>query len=75
MSNLSDMSTQTALPATSGGRPRLDVACVIDTAQPEYLQHRRCALDELKLACNLVNANLQHIQVRVAKQQPSDDLF
>lgn len=69
MSNLSDMSTQTAVPA-GGGRPRLDVACVIDTGQPEYLQHRRCALEELKLACSLVNANLQHIQVRFGRRRP-----
>lgn len=61
MSNLSDMSSNTTVPA---GRPRMDVALVIDTNQPENLAHRKCALDELKHACSLVNANLQHIQVR-----------
>lgn len=60
MSNLSDMSGNTTIPTS---RPRLDVACVIDTHQPENLTHRKCALDELKQACSSVNANLQHIQV------------
>lgn len=59
MSNLSDMSGNTTVPT---GRPRMDVACVIDTHQPENLAHRKCALDELKQACSMVNANLQHIQ-------------
>lgn len=62
MSNLSDMSGNTTIPTC---RPRLDVACVIDTHQPENLAHRKCALDELKQACSSVNANMQHIQVRV----------
>ncbi|XP_037046666.1 mitogen-activated protein kinase kinase kinase 15 isoform X3 [Bradysia coprophila] len=59
MSNLSDMSGNTTIPTC---RPRLDVACVIDTHQPENLTHRKCALDELKQACSSVNANMQHIQ-------------
>lgn len=62
MSNLSDMSGNTTIPTC---RPRLDVACVIDTHQPENLTHRKCALDELKQACSSVNANMQHIQVRL----------
>lgn len=61
MSNLSDMSGNTTIPTS---RPRLDVACVIDTHQPENLAHRKCALEELKQACSSVNANMQHIQVR-----------
>lgn len=60
MSNLSDMSGNTAIQT---GRPRMDVACVIDTLQAENLAHRKCALDELRQACSLVNANLQQIQV------------
>lgn len=60
MSNISDMSGNTAVPA---GRPRMEVACVIDTHQPENVTHRKCAFEELKQACSLVNANLQHIQV------------
>lgn len=59
MSNLSDMSGNTTVPA---GRPRMDIVCVIDTHQPENLSNRKCALEELKQACSLVNANLQHIQ-------------
>lgn len=61
LSNLSDMSGNTAVQT---GRPRMDVACVIDALQAENLAHRKCALDELRQACSLVNANLQQIQVR-----------
>ncbi|XP_055676600.1 mitogen-activated protein kinase kinase kinase 15 isoform X2 [Lutzomyia longipalpis] len=60
MSNLSDMSGNTT--TQQGNRPRMDVACVIDTHQTESLQHRKCALEEIKQACSLVNANLQYIQ-------------
>uniref|UniRef100_A0A1L8DKG4 mitogen-activated protein kinase kinase kinase n=1 Tax=Nyssomyia neivai TaxID=330878 RepID=A0A1L8DKG4_9DIPT len=60
MSNLSDMSGNTTTPQSN--RPRMDVACVIDTHQTENLQHRKCALEEIKQACSLVNANLQYIQ-------------
>lgn len=61
MSNLSDMSGNTAVQAN---RPRMDVACVIDTVHPEHIAHRKCALDELKQACSLTNANLHQIQVK-----------
>lgn len=61
MSNISEWSGNTAV---QNGRPRLEVACVIDTNHPEKLTHRKCALEELKQACSLVNANLQQIQVR-----------
>lgn len=44
-------------------RPRMDVACVLDLHQPEHLSHRKKALEELKQACHLVNAELHHIQV------------
>lgn len=60
MSNLSDMSGNTAIQAN---RPRMDVACVIDTVHAEHITHRKCALDELKQACSLTNANLHQIQV------------
>lgn len=60
MSNLSDMSGNTAVQAN---RPRMDVACVIDTVHAESIAHRKCAFDELKQACSLVNANLNQIQV------------
>lgn len=60
MSNLSDMSGNTAVQTN---KPRMDVACVIDTVHSEHLSHRKCAFDELKQACSLINANLHHIQV------------
>lgn len=60
MSNLSDMSGNTAIQTH---RPRMDVVCVIDTIQAENLADRKCAFDELKQACSLVNANLHPIQV------------
>lgn len=41
----------------------MDVACVLDLQQPEHLAQRRRALEEVRQACNLVNANIHHIQV------------
>lgn len=72
MSNLSDMSGNTAIQT---GRPRMDVACVIDTLQAENLAHRKCALDELRQACSLVNANLQQIQVNANIFQTSNRML
>lgn len=60
LSNISDLSGGTVIQS----RPRMDVACVLDTQQPEGIEHRKCALDELKQACSLVNANLQMIQFK-----------
>ncbi|KAH0948346.1 hypothetical protein HN011_009232 [Eciton burchellii] len=54
----SDTSGYTTIP----GRPRMDVACVLDLQQPEHLAQRKKALDEVRQACNLVNANIHHIQ-------------
>ncbi|XP_012228060.1 mitogen-activated protein kinase kinase kinase 15 isoform X2 [Linepithema humile] len=54
----SDISGHTTVP----GRPRMDVACVLDLQQPEHLVQRKKALDEVRQACNLVNANIHHIQ-------------
>lgn len=48
---------------TVSGRPRMDVACVLDLQQPEHLAQRKRALEEVKQACHLVNANMHHIQV------------
>lgn len=68
MSNLSDMSSgNTAASNTATSllqpRPRLDVVCVIDTTHStENLQHRKCAFEEIKQACGMVNANLTRIQ-------------
>ncbi|XP_032665647.1 mitogen-activated protein kinase kinase kinase 15 isoform X2 [Odontomachus brunneus] len=47
---------------TVTGRPRMDVACVLDLQQAEHLAQRKRALDEVRQACNLVNANIHHIQ-------------
>lgn len=47
----------------ASNRFRMDVVCVIDLHQPEHLQHRKRALEEIKQACTLVNANLHHVQV------------
>ncbi|XP_076294931.1 apoptotic signal-regulating kinase 1 isoform X4 [Lasioglossum baleicum] len=44
------------------GRPKMDVACVLDLQQPEHIAQRRKALEEVRQACNLVNANMHHIQ-------------
>ncbi|KAJ4441945.1 hypothetical protein ANN_11809 [Periplaneta americana] len=40
----------------------MDVVCVIDLHQPEHLTHRKRALEEVRQACVLVNANMNHIQ-------------
>nr|XP_033339971.1 mitogen-activated protein kinase kinase kinase 15 isoform X1 [Megalopta genalis]XP_033339980.1 mitogen-activated protein kinase kinase kinase 15 isoform X1 [Megalopta genalis]XP_033339988.1 mitogen-activated protein kinase kinase kinase 15 isoform X1 [Megalopta genalis]XP_033339997.1 mitogen-activated protein kinase kinase kinase 15 isoform X1 [Megalopta genalis]XP_033340005.1 mitogen-activated protein kinase kinase kinase 15 isoform X1 [Megalopta genalis] len=47
---------------TISGRPKMDVACVLDLQQPEHIAQRRKALEEVRQACNLVNANMHHIQ-------------
>lgn len=70
MSNISELSGNTAI---QPGRPRLEVACVIDVNQPEKLSHRKCAFEELKQACSLVNANLQHIHVGPSSCSPQHD--
>ncbi|XP_076632311.1 apoptotic signal-regulating kinase 1 isoform X3 [Colletes latitarsis] len=44
------------------GRPKMDVACVLDVQQQEHLAQRRKALEEVRQACYLVNANIHHIQ-------------
>lgn len=54
----SDVSSHT----TICGRPRMDVACVLDLQQPQCLAQRKKALEEVRQACNLVNANMHHIQ-------------
>lgn len=54
---------------TVTGRPRMDVACVLDLQQSEHLAQRKRALDEVRQACNLVNANIHHIQVYIFIQK------
>lgn len=41
----------------------MDVVCVIDIYQSDNLNQRKRALDEVKLACLQIGANLNHIQV------------
>lgn len=59
----SDGSSATVQAGASNQRPRMDIACVIDVSQSTNLAHRKRALEEVRLASDLVNANLHHIQV------------
>ncbi|CAK1540656.1 unnamed protein product [Leptosia nina] len=42
-------------------RPKMDIACVLDVTQTLNLAHRKRALEEVRLASDLVNANVHHI--------------
>lgn len=55
--------TVQASSTTSNQRPRMDIACVLDISQTTNLAHRKRALEEVRLASELVNANLHHIHV------------
>ncbi|XP_013179955.1 PREDICTED: mitogen-activated protein kinase kinase kinase 15 isoform X1 [Papilio xuthus] len=57
----SDGSNATVQPGGSNQRPRMDIACVLDVTQTLNLAHRRRALEEVRLASELVNANVHHI--------------
>ncbi|XP_050665103.1 mitogen-activated protein kinase kinase kinase 15 isoform X2 [Leptidea sinapis] len=57
----SDGSNATVQAGTSNQRPRMDIACVLDVTQTLNLAHRKRALEEVRLASELVNANLHHI--------------
>uniref|UniRef100_A0A182KAK0 mitogen-activated protein kinase kinase kinase n=1 Tax=Anopheles christyi TaxID=43041 RepID=A0A182KAK0_9DIPT len=71
MSNLSDISGNTAVPASGAsshaghGRPRMDIAVVIDCEKSASLSHRKAALEEVRQACAQVGANLQLLQFEV----------
>ncbi|CAG2179220.1 unnamed protein product, partial [Oppiella nova] len=57
----SDPTTGTSSAPTS--RPKMDVVCLIDlTIGSPTLSHRKAALEEIKRAAHLCNANLHHIQ-------------
>uniref|UniRef100_A0A1B6D1S4 mitogen-activated protein kinase kinase kinase n=2 Tax=Clastoptera arizonana TaxID=38151 RepID=A0A1B6D1S4_9HEMI len=43
-------------------RVKMDVVCIIDIHLQDHLNHRKRALEEIKQACALVNANLHQIQ-------------
>lgn len=47
---------------TISGRPRIQVVCILDLQQPEQLAQRKRALEEIKQASTIVNANLNHVQ-------------
>ncbi|XP_041986234.1 mitogen-activated protein kinase kinase kinase 15 isoform X2 [Aricia agestis] len=57
----SDGSNATVQAGSSNQRPRMDIACVLDVNQTQNLAHRKRALEEVRLAAELVNANLYHI--------------
>lgn len=61
----SDASGHTTVTSHHAQRPRMDVVCVIDLHNSEHLAHRKRALEEVRQACALVNANMNHIQVNV----------
>ncbi|XP_058791363.1 mitogen-activated protein kinase kinase kinase 15 isoform X2 [Phymastichus coffea] len=42
--------------------PRMDIVCILDLQQLEHSLQRKKAFEEIKQACNLVNARLHHIQ-------------
>uniref|UniRef100_A0A182SEJ8 Protein kinase domain-containing protein n=1 Tax=Anopheles maculatus TaxID=74869 RepID=A0A182SEJ8_9DIPT len=72
MSNLSDISSNTAIPISGAsshagghGRPRMDIAVVIDCEKSANLSHRKAALEEVRQACAQVGANLQLLQFEV----------
>ncbi|NP_001188511.1 mitogen-activated protein kinase kinase kinase 15 isoform X2 [Bombyx mandarina] len=57
----SDSSNATVQPGGSNQRPRMDIACVLDVSHTSNISHRKRALEEVRLAAELVNANLHHI--------------
>lgn len=59
----SDGSNATVQPGASNARPRMDIACVLDVTQSTNIAHRKRALEEVRLAADLVNGNLHHIHV------------
>lgn len=46
------------------GRGRMDIVCVIDLHQSEYLSHRKKAFEEVRQAAVAANANCHHVQVQ-----------
>lgn len=44
-------------------RTKMDIVCVIDVVQTSNLSHRKRALEEVKQACMMVNANLFIVSV------------
>ncbi|KAL3276728.1 hypothetical protein HHI36_012098 [Cryptolaemus montrouzieri] len=59
----SDVSGHT-VQAPTMARPHMDVVCVVDMCQIDHLEERKKALEEVKLACSQVGANLNHIQFK-----------
>ncbi|XP_008558932.1 mitogen-activated protein kinase kinase kinase 15 isoform X3 [Microplitis demolitor] len=47
---------------TISTKPKIQVVCVIDLSQPENLNHRKRALEEIKQACSLVNTSFKPVQ-------------
>lgn len=59
----SDGSNATIQASTSSARPRMDLVCVLDITHSVNLAHRKKALEEVRNASELVNANFHHITV------------
>lgn len=59
----SDISAVTIQSNSTMIKPHIDVVCVIDIYQSDNLIQRKKALEEVKLACFQIGANLNHIQV------------
>lgn len=63
----SDLSVHTIQGGSSSSsistRTHMDVVCVLDICQSGNLAHRKRALEDVRQACLLVGANMNHIQV------------
>ncbi|GBP67391.1 hypothetical protein EVAR_43674_1, partial [Eumeta japonica] len=59
----SDGSSATVQAGSSSTRAHnMDIVCVMDLENPVNIAHRKRALEEVRLASELVNANLHHIE-------------
>lgn len=45
----------------------MDIACVLDITHSTNLAQRKRALEEVRLASDLVNANLHHVPVSIRR--------
>ncbi|KAI8422668.1 hypothetical protein MSG28_006439 [Choristoneura fumiferana] len=70
----SDGSNATVQPGASNARPRMDIACVLDVTQSTNIAHRKRALEEVRLAADLVNGNLHHIHIVHLDGESHDDV-
>ncbi|CAH1173520.1 unnamed protein product [Phaedon cochleariae] len=59
----SDLSVTTVQSGSTMTKSQMDVVCVIDVCQSENLAQRKKALEEVRQACLLIGANLNHVQL------------